>query len=45
MDTNIQRDCDLTTSTCVNNIGGFECLCKPGFKHDDAEGCVGEQGK
>ncbi len=32
--------CDLTTSTCVNTPGSFQCICLPGFTGVNGE-CVG----
>ena len=26
--------CDVTTSTCYNTFGGYECTCKPGYVQD-----------
>ena len=33
--------CNVTTSTCENSFGSFDCVCKHGFEKENDE-CVGE---
>ena len=41
----IGNSCDsLTTDGCVNTVGDYQCICKPGYKYNTKSNkkCFGE---
>lgn len=36
-----RHTCDLSNSICVNTVGGYTCVCSPGYEGEGGV-CVGE---
>ena len=39
---NHKHQCDVTSTTCSNNVGSYVCNCKAGYQYSSAVKCVGK---